>query len=949
MTGSLEKKILVLIITASLLFITTGSVLAYSNLNEKSDNIFYKFDVNNGNDGNSPWGVPLKDLPVYKVYHLPAKEGYMSYENQYDFIDDSSSGYIQPDPTNGNGYYINTLSPDNVHWKWDGNNSKIGKKKLLLIPGSTDHVSFNKKTGKKLLPSGKGAKLRIYSPYTRKTVIAVVGDNGPGPWTGRQFGTSNKVFKALGLPDSTKDGKYSKENPNPGHGSKKSDPAKYPVIKYADDPYWVEVSWADQNLPAGPLDEDNADVMLVLDRSGSMEGSAISSAKKAADFFIDYMKNEDKAGVVSYSTDARYDYHLSTLTSDIKNSIKQKINSISAGGSTAIGSGLRYSLNDLLSYSGPNNRAILLLSDGNQNSGETPSSVIPDIKDNKIKVYTVGLGTAVDQNLLSNIASQTGGKYYSSPTDSQLIDIYNDIAGNVLGLDTILEKNINMNVNDVASIPVKIDSSVTEATFSINYAGSNVDLILSKPDGSMINPSNAATDPDVKYVADSNYKFYRVSVPAVGKWTMKLKATEMPVGGEEVSAVVHSSSTFSMSTSTDKRQYNQGDKVKIIANFSETVIKISKADVKANITLPDSSTKHLVLYDDGKHGDGKANNGIYANYFSNTLLKGNYSVDVVSTGSLHDGSQFSRIGDTSFEIKAVQPAVAYITNDDGTVSVINAASDSVTTTVPVGNDPFGVSVTKDGKKVYVADQKADDVYAIDTTTNRVTATIPIGKSPYGVAVTPDGKKVYVANEADNTVSVINTENNKIKTIPVGKKPFGVAINPTGTKAYVTNSGSSTLYIIDTAKNIVTDTINGLNYPGGITINSAGTKAYVTSGSTDIVYIINTATNNIKAKISVGDNPHGVAVSPDGTKLYVANYGDSTVSVIDTTTNKVKTTVKVGSNPYGIAVTPDGKKVYVANRNSNSVSIINTDTNKVKTTVKVGNHPKAFGQFIGTVS
>jgi PKD repeat protein/uncharacterized caspase-like protein len=211
---------------------------------------FYTFDPNNGDDGKSLWGISISSLPSYKTYHLPAKEGYIVVQNQYDFIDETTSNYLYPDPTDGNGFYISTLSPDKGHWSWSGSYTPYEEDSTKgLIPGSQDHVS------NKSMPSGKGSKVRIYSPYTKMNVIAVVGESGPAPRTGCQFGASNKVFKALGLPDSYNGS--SKENPNPGYGSNTSDPAKYPVIKYADTPYWVEVTWADQSLPAGPLTSSN--------------------------------------------------------------------------------------------------------------------------------------------------------------------------------------------------------------------------------------------------------------------------------------------------------------------------------------------------------------------------------------------------------------------------------------------------------------------------------------------------------------------------------------------------------------------------------------------------------------------------------------------------------------------------------------------------------------------
>jgi YVTN family beta-propeller protein len=56
------------------------------------------------------------------------------------------------------------------------------------------------------------------------------------------------------------------------------------------------------------------------------------------------------------------------------------------------------------------------------------------------------------------------------------------------------------------------------------------------------------------------------------------------------------------------------------------------------------------------------------------------------------------------------------------------------------------------------------------------ATIPVGQRPWNMALTPDGKKLYVANGRSNSVSVIDTAKRvKLRDIPVGKLPWGVVI------------------------------------------------------------------------------------------------------------------------------------------------------------------------------
>jgi YVTN family beta-propeller protein len=91
--------------------------------------------------------------------------------------------------------------------------------------------------------------------------------------------------------------------------------------------------------------------------------------------------------------------------------------------------------------------------------------------------------------------------------------------------------------------------------------------------------------------------------------------------------------------------------------------------------------------------------------------------------------------------------------------------------VPVGTGPWGVAVSSDGTKAYVANFFSNTTSVINTTDNTVIAKVPVGISPSGVAVSPDGTKVYVVN-ADGTVSIIDTTKNIVTAaVKVGKAPL----------------------------------------------------------------------------------------------------------------------------------------------------------------------------------
>ena len=446
-----------------------------------------------------------------------------------------------------------------------------------------------------------------------------------------------------------------------------------PPTQVAAGKYDLEVTLAYSGISTTDTEQDaveytsgNVDVMLIIDRSGSMRGE-IGDARNAAKLFIDYMRDSDKAGVVSFSSSPRYDYHLTTLTDAIKSSIKSTISGIYAGGMTAMGDGLRYGYNDLVSRGDSAHPwAMVLLSDGYHNWGsEHPNSVLPDIRNANIKVFTIGLGPYVDANLLRNIAENSGaggGKYYYAASSSDLKEIYDLIVGMVTGQQTSYSTTGTILPAQTSSLTVPITSSTTSATFSISWGGSDLDLVLYKPDGIEINPGVAAADPNIDYVEESTYEFYRVANPDAGEWIMEITAISVPTGGEDYTAKVRVASTLTISLTTDKDQYNQGETVKAAVSLTEDGSPLTGATVGADITLPDASTESLTLYDDGGHGDTAANDGVYANYFANTLQTGDYTVDVSATGTTPTGEQFSREDQSTFKVVA-GPSLITLTPD----------------------------------------------------------------------------------------------------------------------------------------------------------------------------------------------------------------------------------------------------------------------------------------------
>jgi YVTN family beta-propeller protein len=301
----------------------------------------------------------------------------------------------------------------------------------------------------------------------------------------------------------------------------------------------------------------------------------------------------------------------------------------------------------------------------------------------------------------------------------------------------------------------------------------------------------------------------------------------------------------------------------------------------------------------------------------------------------------------------------YVANQGGGVSVIDIATNQAIE-VPDGNKlikagafPFGIAISPDGKRAYVANQGSESVSVIDTATNQAIEVpdgnkqIKAGDHPTAIAISPDGRRAYVAN-ARGGVTVIDIATNQAievpdgnKLIKVGTEPTAIAISPDGRRAYVTNFGGG-VSVIDTTTNQVIEVPDGNKlikvgiHPFGITISPDGRHAYVANEGGG-VSVIDTATNQAievpdgGKLIKDGAGPVGIAISPDGRRAYVANLGGD-VSVIDTTTNQAievpdgNKLIKAGTRSFGIAISPDGRRAYVANEGG-GVSVIDTTTNQ----------------------
>jgi len=115
----------------------------------------------------------------------------------------------------------------------------------------------------------------------------------------------------------------------------------------------------------------------------------------------------------------------------------------------------------------------------------------------------------------------------------------------------------------------------------------------------------------------------------------------VPEEGEDYIVMTFLESPITLSLDLAKPRYHPGEEILIKAELKSDAAPLTGASVTAEIKRPDGSIENTTLYDDGSHNDEAANDGIYANPYTNTSLWGNYDVTVTASGTVDD-EQFAR-------------------------------------------------------------------------------------------------------------------------------------------------------------------------------------------------------------------------------------------------------------------------------------------------------------------
>src|SRR3954452_9039898 len=236
------------------------------------------------------------------------------------------------------------------------------------------------------------------------------------------------------------------------------------------------------------ITQNPADVMLGLDRSGSIGGTPINTLKTAANKFIDIIDegsdgqldgviaNGSRVGVVSFADNANNattNKALSTNATDLKNTI----NSLAAGGGTNHEAAFQTAQSQLSASSPSNKKIMIMFTDGETTAGGPPNDDAASARAVGTEIYSIGLGS-VNTGQLNNWATDPdSGHVFITPNASALENIFKGIGAAIVtpaatGISINEKVNSNFSVSNVSATKGTSTSTGNEIDWTIPTLGS---------------------------------------------------------------------------------------------------------------------------------------------------------------------------------------------------------------------------------------------------------------------------------------------------------------------------------------------------------------------------------------------------------------------------------------------------------------------------------------------
>lgn len=280
-------------------------------------------------------------------------------------------------------------------------------------------------------------------------------------------------------------------------------------------------------------------------------------------------------------------------------------------------------------------------------------------------------------------------------------------------------------------------------------------------------------------------------------------------------------------------------------------------------------------------------------------------------------------------------ALLVVTNkQEASASLIDPATGATVATVPTGEGPHEVAITRDGRRAIVADYGAQSpggtLTVIDLERRVVEQTISLGvhRRPHGIVVLPGDERVAVTSETSRMVLIVHLDAGLVEQeIPTGEPgSHMVAVTADGRRGYTANIGSGSITELDMVGATARRTLPVAQRTEGVGVTPDGSQVWVGSNTEHTVTVVDVATWRAVDTLAAPGLPYRVSISADGRTAVVPTPMSDAIRVFDVATREERGTVTFsGGQPVGTVITPDGAYAFVSLQGSTEAAMVDLRT------------------------
>lgn len=283
----------------------------------------------------------------------------------------------------------------------------------------------------------------------------------------------------------------------------------------------------------------------------------------------------------------------------------------------------------------------------------------------------------------------------------------------------------------------------------------------------------------------------------------------------------------------------------------------------------------------------------------------------------------------------------------GTATIIDVGSGRTLATLPTGNGPHEVVLTRDGRTAVVTDYGAqmpgNTLTVIDVPGRRVVRTIALGeyRRPHGIVMLPGDSVVAVTSEANRAVLLVQIARGEItKVVPTEQNgSHMVATIADGTRGWTGNIGSHTVSELDLVSGRSLRTVAVPNQPEAINVTPDGREVWVGSNATGKISVVNTATGEVMTAAEGFSWPYRIWWTPDLSLVLIPDLRNEALRFIERASRReVGRLALPGKAPQGITVTPDGCYAFLSFSGAKAVAIIDIAKRAIVGEIAAGDTP-----------